>query len=80
MIPPAGRTPEQESAHRQDVERVRAVLAGLPADQRRAVEMHRFGGFTLTEIADELGVSVATVHRLVRDALVRIAAQLTSGD
>lgn len=80
MIPPPGRTPEQESAHRQDVERVRAVLAGLSADQRRAVEMHRFGGFTLTEIADELGVSVATVHRLVRDALVRIAAHLTSGD
>jgi RNA polymerase sigma-70 factor (ECF subfamily) len=42
--------------------------------------MHRFGGFTLVEIADELGVSIATVHRLVRDALVRIAARLTSED
>jgi len=80
MIPPGVRTPEQESAHRQDVVRVRNILAGLPTEQRRAVEMHRFGGFTLVEIADELGVSIATVHRLVRDALVRIAAQLTSED
>jgi RNA polymerase sigma-70 factor (ECF subfamily) len=80
MLPSGGRTPEQESVHRQEVEQVRAVLAALPPDQRRAVELHRFGGFTLAEVADELGVSIATVHRLVRDALVRIAAELASED
>lgn len=76
MLPSGGRTPEQESAHRQEVDQVRGVLAALPSNQRRAVEMQRFGGFTLEEIADELGVSIATAHRLVRDALVRIAASL----
>lgn len=80
LTPPNVRTPEQESTHRQNVERVRAVLADMPPDQRRAIEMQRFGGFTLGEIADELGVSVATVHRLVRSGLVRIAAKLASED
>lgn len=76
MIPLMPRTPEQELQHRQALESVEAALAVLPPDARLAVEMHRFGGFTLAEIASRLGVSVPTVHRLIRDAMVRIAGEL----
>jgi RNA polymerase sigma factor (sigma-70 family) len=75
-MPETPRTPEQELAHARDIDLVAAALEELPRDARIAVEMHRFGGHTLGEIADRLGVSVPTAHRLVRDALLRIARRL----
>jgi RNA polymerase sigma-70 factor (ECF subfamily) len=76
-VPQSPRTPEQELSHRQDLEQVEAVLAGLPPRVRRAVEMHRLGGHTLQEIADELGVSLNTAHRWVREAVVALALRLS---
>lgn len=76
MLPAAAPTPEEEAIHRQTVERVAGVLAGLPDKARIALEMQRFGGHTLAEVAARLGVSVPTAHRLVRDALLRVAAVL----
>lgn len=76
MVPPTPRTPEQEFSHREDVAHVEDILAGLPHQVRLAVEMHRLGGYTLQEVADHLGLSVSTAHRLVRDALVRIGSRL----
>jgi RNA polymerase sigma factor (sigma-70 family) len=75
-VPPPARTPEQDLLHRRDLDRVAAALGGLAPRTRRAVEMHRFGGHTLKEIAARLGVSEPTAHRLVRDGLVRLAAEL----
>jgi RNA polymerase sigma factor (sigma-70 family) len=79
-VPQLPRTPEQELSHRQDLAQVEAVLAGLPPGMRRAVEMHRLGGHTLQEIADELGVSVNTAHRWVREAVVALALRLSDPD
>ncbi len=62
-------TPEQSVLARSELESVRAALAELPERTRLAVEMHRFGGHTLTEIADHLGVSVGLVHGLVADGI-----------
>lgn len=76
MRPALPRTPEEEAIHRQTVERVAGILAGLPEKARIALEMQRFGGHTLAEIAARLGVSVPTAHRLVRDALLRVATAL----
>lgn len=76
LVPATPRTPEQDLSHRQDLDQVEAVLAGLPPHVRRAVEMHRLGGHTLQEIADELGVSVNTAHRWVREAVVKLAVRL----
>jgi RNA polymerase sigma factor (sigma-70 family) len=52
------------------------ALDGLPEANRRALEMHRLEGLTLAQIAERLGVSLATAHRLVRDAMVRLARAL----
>lgn len=80
MVPATPRTPEQELRHRQNLERVEQALRDLPKETRLAVEMHRLGGYTLQEVADHLGLSVATVHRMVRDALVKIGSQMTPSD
>lgn len=76
MRPAAPRTPEEEAMHRQTVAKVAGILAGLPEKARIALEMQRFGGHRLAEIAARLGVSVPTAHRLVRDAMLRVAAAL----
>ena len=76
MLPDQPRTPEQEMLHRQDLARIDAALSELSPEARLAVEMHRFGGYTLSEIAARLNTSVPTAHRLVRDALVEIALRL----
>ena len=75
-VPAAPRTPEQEASHRQELGRIKVALTALAPAARLAVEMHRFGGFPLREIAQWLGVSVPTAHRIVRDALVGIAREL----
>lgn len=71
--PEVPRTPEQELMHRRQIERIEVVLADLRPEARLALEMHRFSGYSLQEIADRLGVSIATVHRLVKSALIEIA-------
>lgn len=80
VVPAAPRTPEQDMAHRQTLARVEAALARLPSEMRVAVEMHRFGGHSLREIASRLGVSVPTAHRIVRDALVDLAHSVATPD
>jgi len=80
MVPAEPRTPEQELRHRQNLGRVEQALRDLSKETRLAVEMHRLGGYTLQEVADHLGLSVATVHRMVRDALVKIGSQMTLRD
>ena len=76
MLPDRPRTPEQEALHRQDLDRIAEALSQLPPEMCLAVEMHRFGGYTLSEIAERLKTSTPTAHRLVRDGLVKIALRL----
>lgn len=58
-------TPEQVALSRDELARVEAALFELPDRVRIAVEMHRFGGAKLREIAAELGVSITVAHELV---------------
>lgn len=63
------RSAEDALIARQELDRVMAALALLPERTRLAVEMHRFGGFTLKEIAARLGISIPMAHHLVKDGL-----------
>lgn len=76
MLPAALPSPERQLQQREELALVATVLAELPEQARIAVEMHRFGGHTLQEIAARLSVSVPTAHRLIRDAIARIAERL----
>ena len=78
--PQAAITPEQHMLLSDQIRIVSDVLASLPLEARVAVEMHRFGGFTLEEVAEHLEISVATAHRYVRSAMLRIATRLGRGD
>ncbi|MBD0415408.1 sigma-70 family RNA polymerase sigma factor [Oryzicola mucosus] len=69
-------TPEHDLLYRDGARIAGEVLASLPRDIRIAVEMHRLGGLTLEEVAQHLGISVATAHRHVRTAMVQIARAL----
>ncbi|MFT3690957.1 RNA polymerase sigma factor [Paenirhodobacter sp.] len=79
-IPAERPTPEEHLLIRDQIRIVNEVLAGFPPEVRVAVEMHRFGGFTLEEVAAHLGVSVATAQRYVQKALVAVALRLDRRD
>lgn len=51
-------------------------LAALDADQASLVEMRFFGGLTVDEIAEQAGVSPATVKRELQTARLFLKAQL----
>lgn len=78
-MPRAVETPEETMLVSDEVRAIAAVLDRFPLDVRVALEMHRFGGYTLEEVAAHLGISVATAHRHVRAALVEIALRLGNG-
>ena len=65
-----GRTlPEIARWHRMESAERLSLMAELPTRTRIALEMHRFGGSTLRDIADHLGISIGSAHRLVVDGL-----------
>jgi RNA polymerase sigma-70 factor (ECF subfamily) len=51
---------------------VRSALAGLPEEQRVAVELGYLEGFSQSEIAEKLGVPLGTVKSRMRLALMRL--------
>ncbi|MGK9052812.1 sigma-70 family RNA polymerase sigma factor [Neorhizobium sp. CSC1952] len=75
-VPQSAETPEQAVMFCDEVRIAAGVLASLPNEVQVAVEMYRFGGHTLEGVADHLGISVATAHRHVRTAMVKIATAL----
>lgn len=73
-------TPEQNLMLCDRIRMVNDALGNVPVEVRVAMEMHRFGGFTLEEVSEHLGISVATAHRHVRTAMVQIALRLGQED
>lgn len=57
-------------------ERVRSVLAMLPHEQRRAIQLAYFGGKTYRQVAEVLGIPEGTAKSRLRLGLRRIAAVL----
>jgi RNA polymerase sigma-70 factor (ECF subfamily) len=64
-------------AARLDSDRVRAAVATLPGDQRRAIEMAYFDGLTHREIAERDGLPLGTVKGRLRLGLRRLQGLLT---
>ena len=78
VTPQTTTTPEEAAVLTDEMRIVAEVLADLPVEVRVAVEMHRFGQFTLEDIAQHLGISVPNAHRYVKMAMVRIATRLAN--
>lgn len=62
-------TQETVALYKDEFDLVMAAIAELPERTRTALEMHRFGGAKLKEIAAVLGISVPLAHVLVADGV-----------
>ncbi|MEM6891955.1 MAG: RNA polymerase sigma factor [Pseudomonadota bacterium] len=73
-----GETPDSERIviARQQLHRVVNALAELPEQTILAFRMRRLEGLTFEEIGSRLGISKASAHRVVAQALVRIVVHL----
>lgn len=57
-------------------ERVREAVASLPPEQRRALTLAFFQGYTHAQIAGILGEPLGTVKTRIRDAMIKLRARL----
>jgi len=62
-------SPEAEAVAREELRLLRRAIAELPERTRVALEMRRFGGLKLREIAARLGVSVTVAHEIVAEGI-----------
>jgi RNA polymerase sigma-70 factor (ECF subfamily) len=65
-------SPSARAARHEDLVRLASALAGLPDDQRRAVELHHLRGLPLTDTAAAMGKSTQAVVGLLFRGLRRL--------
>jgi RNA polymerase sigma-70 factor, ECF subfamily len=63
---------EDEASERIAIDKVRGVLAQLPPEQRKTLEMAYFEGLTHTEIAGKTGEPLGTVKTRIRYGLLAL--------
>jgi len=69
--------PEQIIANQQAA-RVRGAMAGLPVEQKTALELAYFEGLTQSEIAERLQIPLGTVKTRIRAALAFLRRSVRS--
>jgi RNA polymerase sigma-70 factor (ECF subfamily) len=73
-------TPSQQAVRREQLLRLADALAGLPDDQRRAVELHHLQGYSLAETAERTGRSKAAVAGLLFRGVRTLRQRLASDE
>ena len=69
---PSGQDVERDAGSAQEGSAVRRALADLPAEQRRALELAYFDGYTQTEIAELTGAPLGTVKTRLRQGMMKL--------
>jgi RNA polymerase sigma-70 factor (ECF subfamily) len=76
--------PDRRVGARQELDRLRAIVASLPVQCRRVFELRKFEDLSHQEVARRMGLSEKTVENHLTRALARItemlAAQTTPGE
>jgi RNA polymerase sigma-70 factor, ECF subfamily len=68
----------EQVSFRERSERVREALSQIPENQRQALELVYFGGYSQVEIAQQYEVPLGTVKSWLRLGLVKLRQQLQS--
>jgi RNA polymerase sigma-70 factor (ECF subfamily) len=68
----SGEDLERGAENAQEGAAVRRVLEALPPDQRRALELAYFDGYTQTEIAQMTGAPLGTVKTRLRQGMMKL--------
>jgi RNA polymerase sigma-70 factor, ECF subfamily len=71
-----GSDPWQEVAQALEQESIRRALGALPPEQRQAIELAYFGGYTQREIAEMIGVPLSTIKGRMRLGLEKLHSYL----
>jgi RNA polymerase sigma-70 factor (ECF subfamily) len=73
-LPPVVVAPDYEKAldEKRRAERVRALLASLTPQQKKAIELAYFEGLSHSEIAEALKEPLGTVKSWIRNGLLRL--------
>lgn len=69
--------PSLDAEHAERRRLVVAALAELPREQREALEMGYFGGFSQSEIAEKTGQPLGTIKTRMRLALLKLRDRLS---
>jgi RNA polymerase sigma-70 factor, ECF subfamily len=75
---PSPASTQGEVERRDDASQVRGALQDLPDEQRQVIELAYFGGFTHSEIAEQLKLPAGTVKGRMRLGLTKL--RLSLGD
>jgi RNA polymerase sigma-70 factor (ECF subfamily) len=75
---PSPASTQGEVQRRDDASQVRGALQELPDEQRQVIELAYFGGFTHSEIAEQLKLPAGTVKGRMRLGLTKL--RLSLGD
>jgi RNA polymerase sigma factor (sigma-70 family) len=70
--------PDRQVGARQELARLRVIVAALPVQCRRVFELRRFDDLSHREIARRMGLSEKTVENHLTRALARIAKALAA--
>jgi RNA polymerase sigma-70 factor (ECF subfamily) len=71
-----GPAPEPSALTSSELDEVRSAVAGLPNEQRQAIEMAFFGGLTHEEIAASLNEPLGTIKARIRRGMLRLRDNL----
>lgn len=80
VVPMAISQPERTLQNQDELHHILQLLDRLPETSRRAVELYRIEGLTLEQVAEELDLSISSIHRLVRDAMVKVTQEMLEND
>ncbi|MEM9633790.1 MAG: RNA polymerase sigma factor [Pseudomonadota bacterium] len=73
-------TPEKTVLVGDELRRITEFLDTCPEQNRIVVEMYRFGGCTMEQIAEHLDLSVSSVHRILRKTMASLAELMDQED